>query len=308
MEIIIVSDGSNDSTPEIVKRYEEQGVKSLHLAQRRGKTAALNRAIEFAKNEIIIFSDANSMFKKDAVTKLIQHFNDRQIGGVCGRKSVLIHKNRQASTGDNLFWILESKIKQAESNLGSIPVADGEIFAIRKSLYEKIPEEIINDDMAITFNIVSKGLRVIYEIEAVTEEEASITLTDDFNVKARMVYGALQILNIFEKELNPLKSWFGFQFFIHKTLRYFMWRLLIIIYISNILIILNHIFYVYFFILQSIFYLFAIIGYFLNRKKVYIRLFYLPFYYCNVNIAAYRGHIYFEEKQNTVNIWTKAER
>lgn len=308
LQIIIVSDGSNDSTPEIVKKYQSQGVVSLHRSERQGKTAALNRALEIATNEIIVFSDANSMFKKDALKKLVRHFADQNVGGVCGRKAVKLNSERTASTGDNLYWNIESVIKQAESDLGSIPTADGEIFAMRKTLYTPVPNFIINDDMAITFNIITNGYRVIYDIEAITEEDASINLKDDFNVKARMIYGALQILEHYFQELNPLNSWFGFQFFMHKTLRYFMWVLLLSIYISNLLIVNKHEFYTLFFILQNIFYLLAMIGFVLNKFNINNKLFYIPYYYCNVNFAAYKGYCFYHEKQNTVNIWKKAER
>lgn len=308
LQIIIVSDGSSDSTPEIAKKYQNEGVISIHRPERQGKTAALNRAIEFAQNEIIVFSDANSMFKKDALKKLVRHFADNNIGGVCGRKAVKLNNERSASTGDNLYWNIESIIKQAESDLGSIPTADGEIFAMRKALYRPIPNFIINDDMAITFNIITNGKRVIYDIEAITEEDASINLQDDYNVKARMVYGSLQILEHFFQELNPLNSWFGFQFFIHKTLRYFMWLLLLLIYLLNLTIISKHSFYLIFFSLQNTFYFFAILGYFFNKIKLNFKIFYIPYYYCNVNIAAYKGYCFYKEKQNTVNIWKKAER
>jgi len=308
LQIIIVSDGSSDSTPQIVGEFSSQGVISMHRPERQGKTAALNRALEVAKNEIIVFSDANSMFKKDALKKLVRHFADQSIGGVCGRKAVKLNQDRSASTGDNLYWNVESIIKQAESNLGSIPTADGEIFAMRKELYQPIPNFIINDDMAITFNIITQGKRVIYDIEAITEEDASINLKDDYNVKARMVYGSLQILEHFFQELNPLNSWFGFQFFVHKTLRYFMWVLLMTIYISNALIIGKQPFYFAFFILQNLFYVFSIIGYFLNKLNINIKIFYIPYYYCNVNLAAYHGYCFYREKQNTVNIWKKAAR
>lgn len=308
LEIIIVSDGSSDNTPKIVNEYQDAGIISLHKSERQGKTAALNRAIEQAKNEIIVFSDANSMFKKDALKKLVRHFADENIGGVCGRKAVKLNQDRAASTGDNLYWNIESIIKQAESNLGSIPTADGEIFAMRRELYQPIPNFIINDDMAITFSIITQGKRVIYDIEAITEEDASINLKDDYNVKARMVYGSLQILEHYFQELNPLNSWFGFQFFFHKTLRYFMWLLLLSIYFTNLLIIGKNSFYSVFFILQNLFYLFSLIGYLLNKSNINFKLFYIPYYYCNVNLAAYHGYCFYREKQNTVNIWKKAAR
>lgn len=308
IEIIIVSDGSNDRTPHIVSEYANRGIIGLHRPEREGKTAALNRAVAAAKNEIIIFSDANSMFRPDAIKKLVRHFADPSIGGVCGRKSVLRSATRNASTGDNLFWKYESSLKQAESNLGSIPTADGEIFALRKELYHEIDPRLINDDMVITMDILRQGKRVIYDQSAITEEEASISLKDDFNVKSRMVYGGIQIITLYKKELNPFTSFFGLQFFLHKTLRYFMWSLLLMIFISNIFCVEKHFLYKIFFGLQISFYLFALVGLLMDKMKKKFILFYLPYYYCNVNLAAFKGFLFFLKQRSTVDIWKKAIR
>lgn len=308
IEFIVVSDGSSDSTPNIVSEFVNQGVTSLHQPQRQGKTAALNRAVATAKNEILVFSDANSMFRKDAISKLVRHFADESIGGVCGRKSVLQHADRNASLGDNLYWHYESALKQAESHLGSIPTADGEIFALRRSLYQPVPTALINDDLVITFNILEQGKRVIYDQEAITEEQASITMKDDFNVKSRMVYGGIQVISLYKKLLNPLTSWFGLQFFIHKSLRYFMWACLALILLSNIACATIHPFYAVFLGLQLAFYAMALIGYQLDKRGKKSGVFYLPYYYCNVNFAAYKGFLFFLKQRSTVDIWKKAQR
>ncbi|WP_413577680.1 glycosyltransferase family 2 protein [Bdellovibrio sp. HCB290] len=308
IEFIIVSDGSTDRTPEIVSEFSAQGVISMFQPQRQGKTAALNRAVAAAKNEIIVFSDGNSMFRPDAISKLVRHFADESIGGVCGRKSVLQHQDRKASIGDNLYWHYESALKQAESHLGSIPTADGEIFALRKNLYKEVPRELINDDLVITFNILEQGKRVIYDQEAITEEEASITLKDDFNVKSRMVYGGIQVISLYKKLLNPVASWFGFQFFIHKTLRYFMWALLALILVSNTLLVGAGAFYAVFLGLQVAFYLMALIGYQLDKTGAKVGVFYLSYYYCNVNLAAFKGFLFWRKQRSTVDIWKKAQR
>ena len=309
IEIIIVSDGSSDRTPDIVKEFAADGIKGMHSPPRQGKTAALNRAIAEAKNEILIFSDANSMFEPDAIRKLVRHFADPSIGGVCGRKSVLENSERKASGGDNLYWKYESTLKQAESDLGSIPTADGEIFAMRKELYHPVDAKIINDDMAITFDILSQKKRVIYDKTAVTVEEASISLKDDFNVKSRMVYGGFQIMALYKTELNPLTSFFGVQFFFHKTLRYLMWVLLVLIFITNLFCLNIHPFYNIFFSLQVLFYLFALTGWIMDKtqtKKFF--LFYLPYYYCNVNLAAFKGFVFYLKQRSNVDVWKKATR
>ncbi len=310
IEIIVVTDGSNDRTAQIVENLAKTAnVVALHSPDRKGKTAALNRAIAIAKNDILVFSDANSFFKPDALKKLIRHFTDTTIGGVCGRKSILQHADRKASLGDRLYWNYESTLKQAESYLGSIATADGEIFALRKKLFKPVSEKLINDDLIITLDIIQQNHRVIYDEMAITEEEASLTLKDDFNVKSRMVYGGLQIIALYFNVLNPFRSWFGLQFFFHKTLRYLMWLLLVGILLSNLFLLpQQNNFYSVFFGLQILFYCMAMTGFILDRFQISTGILYLPYYYCNVNVAAAKGFWFFIKQQSNVDVWKKAQR
>ena len=113
MEVIVVSDGSSDSTPSIVAQYANRRVVSIHESARRGKTAALNRGVPVAKGEIVLFSDANNDFNHGAVRALVRNFADPTVGGVCGIKRIREHEERDSSEGDSLYWRYESAIKLA---------------------------------------------------------------------------------------------------------------------------------------------------------------------------------------------------
>ncbi|MCB0403246.1 MAG: glycosyltransferase family 2 protein [Bdellovibrionales bacterium] len=306
LEVMVVSDGSSDSTPERVACYAHQGVVSLHEAKRRGKTAALNRAVGRAKGEIVLFSDANTFYDPTAVLELVKHFADPKIGGVCGRKSILKEEKRDSSRGDGLFWQVESLLKTAESTLGSIPTADGEIFAIRKALYKELAQDTINDDTAITFEIVRQGYRVIYEPKAVSRESASITLKEDMAVKARMVYGGYQSLWRHRDWLLPPRDGFAVQFLLHKTLRHTMPFLLLGVLLSNLT--LNGRFYDWFLACQVVLYLVAGVGAIARTAGVEFSWAYIPLYYCAMNISALTGFAYFIKGRSLTEIWTKAER
>lgn len=306
LDIIIVSDGSTDRTPEIVTSYQGKGIVGLFEPSRRGKTAALNRAVERASGEIVVFSDANSMYDRRAIKMLVRNFFDSSVGGVCGRKSIVENEERESSRGDSLFWNIESAVKIRQSRISSITTGDGEIFAIRRKLYSKIPEEIINDDTAITFNIIRQGYRVIYEPEAISLEEASRVLKDDFNVKARMVMGGYQTIAIHAGMLFPPRNFFAIQFISHKALRWIMPILLLFLLISNVFIL--HGFYLYFLWLQLAFHLCGIAGYLMKIFAYNMRIFYLPLYYYTMNLAALLGLIYFIKRKAGVSIWKKPER
>jgi poly-beta-1,6-N-acetyl-D-glucosamine synthase len=305
-EIIVACDGSDDRTAEIAASYADRGVVSLHQPMRRGKTAALNRAVAAARGEIVVFSDANNEFSLDAIRLLVRHFCDPQVGGVCGAKRIKPSEERESSMGDSLYWRYESAVKVAESRIWTISNADGEIFAIRRSLYRAVPEHIINDDAEITLNLVEQGARILYEPEARSYEFASMHIRDDFFVKVRMVAGGYQTLLEHARELLPWRSWFTWSFFSHKTLRWLAPVLLIAVFITSALLA-GEPFYRAMLALQAAFYALAVVGFLLIGKVRLPAALYIPFYFTVMNAAAFMGLVRFLRRSQTVH-WRKAQR
>ncbi len=306
LEIIVVSDGSSDATEAIVRLFALQGVISLHEPQRRGKTAALNRAVQRASGDIVVFSDANNDFAPDAIRKLVCHFGDPQVGGVCGAKHIIPDAKRQSSVGDGLYWRYESAVKFAESRLGTITNADGEIFAVRRDLYRTVPEHIINDDAQITLDLVKQGYRVRYEPEAGSYELASIHIRDDFQVKVRMVAGGFQTLVENALTLFPLRSWFAWAFFSHKTLRWLA-PLFLILALATSAALSPEPLYLAALVAQIGFYSLALAGYWrIGRGPLPVAI-YVPFYFTTMNLAALWGLMRFLRRRQTVQ-WRKAQR
>lgn len=306
LEIIIVSDGSNDSTPEIVEKYRDEGVVGLYEVERRGKSNALNRAVDVAKGEVIIFSDANNDYAVDSVKQLVASFSDEKVGCVTGSKKIYVSSDRQSSMGDGLYWKYESKIKLAESALGSITAADGEILALRKSLFEPIDPKLINDDAAVTINILRKGYRVIYNPDAVAYEEASKDLIDDFFVKVRMTTGGFQtIATEFMFLLNPFKL-YSWAFLTHKILRWLVPYFLILILLSNLML-LEYPFMKVLIACQTLFYLLAFTGWIKRSDSQIHTILYIPMYFVVMNMALFLGSIKYFLGNKSVN-WRKASR
>ena len=306
LEIIVVSDGSDDSTPAIVEKYQDKGIISLHEDARRGKSNALNRAVDAAQGEIVIFSDANNDYAEDSVKQLVSSFSDARVGCVTGSKKIYASKDRQSSVGDGLYWKYESKIKLAESTLGSITAADGEILALRKVLFEPINPKLINDDAAITVNILKKGFRVIYNPDAVAYEEASKDLVDDFFVKVRMTTGGFQtIATEFLFLLNPFKL-YSWAFLTHKVLRWLAPYFLILIALSNLMLLEYPVMKILF-VCQIVFYLLAFIGWRKRYKTELPTLLYIPMYFVVMNIALFWGSVKYFLGNKSVN-WRKASR
>lgn len=306
LEILVVADGSDDKTVEIAKKYNSRGVKIAHQPARKGKTAALNRGVKMASGEIIVFSDANNEFSENAIKNLVLHFRDPNIGGVCGAKKIKTNSERESAEGDSLYWKYESAIKAAESSLGSITGADGEIFAIRKNLYEAIDDSVINDDAEITLSLIRNGYRVIYDMSAESREEASIDILDDFNVKVRMVAGGFQTIARYPLETLLPFSWFSITFFSHKVLRWLAPELMIVALVGTIYLQKN-IFYKAILVAQIIIYGLAFTGLILRKKYELPSFIYVPFYVCTMNVAAFFGFIRFLNGRQTTQ-WKKAKR
>ena len=274
LEVIVVSDGSDDMTKKIVENFLDKKVISIHQPVRKGKSAALNRAVEYSTGEILVFSDANNDFSHDVIMHLVKHFNDEKVGAVTGAKKIYVSDSREASKGDGLYWKYESAIKKAESKLGSITAAEGEVLAVRRSIFKPIDPTLINDDAAVTFNIVKSGYRVLYEIDAIAYEQASKDLIDDINVKIRMTSGGFQTVSKEKSFLFPPKSWFAFSFISHKLLRWLAPHFMILILSLSIISSSNSLIKA-FLVAQILFYLIALYGW-KNRKStlptwIYIR-------------------------------------
>ena len=306
LEVIVVSDGSNDNTASIVEQFSTKGIVSMHTPERLGKTAALNRGVSASRGEIVVFSDANNDFNPGAIRALIKNFIDPSVGGVCGVKRIREARDRESSEGDSLYWRYESAIKLAESQLGTITNGDGEIFAVRRELYEPMDTAVINDDAELTLTIVKKGFRVLYEPGAESLEFASIDIGDDFNVKVRMVAGGFQTLIRHAAFLLPPRNWFTFAFFSHKVLRWTSPVWLLVLLVTSVVLIDSPL---YFFLLiaQLAFYALAFLGWAM-RKKIHLpTLVYVPFYFSTMNLAALFGLIRHLRQTQNVN-WQKAKR
>lgn len=218
LQILVVADGSNDRTAEIVQAFADQGVELLYEPERRGKMAAINRAMPYARGEIIVFSDANNLYRSDTIRNLVRPFADRRIGAATGAK-VIAKGDGSLGESEGLYWKYESFIKKQETRLGSCTSAPGEVLAIRKSLYRRPPDNIINDDFYLAMQVVRAGYRLVYVPEAVSSERVSPSARDELVRRTRINAGRYQIIAKAREILpldQPILLW---QFFSHKVLR-----------------------------------------------------------------------------------------
>ncbi len=303
LDIVVAADGASDATARIVSEFCNQGVRLLHQPKRRGKSAAIARAAATCQSDILLFSDANTHYSPDAVLKLVRHFADPAVGGVSGRKIVVDEGDREATEGESAYWSYESALKAWESAAGSIVTADGEIFAMRRRLFDELPSSIVHDDMYLTLKMIDNGYRVVYERDATSAECASRTLFDEFHLKVRYASAGYQIISRFRRLFVPVPSWFGLQFVSHKLLRWLAPFLLIGILLSSAA--LPAPLFVTAFWVQVLFYSLGLAG--LLRRSSRSGIFYFPLYFSVMNAAALYGFIrYFVTGQSP--LWRKAAR
>jgi cellulose synthase/poly-beta-1,6-N-acetylglucosamine synthase-like glycosyltransferase len=305
-EIIVIADGSSDSTPDLVSKYSDRGVVCLFDKERRGKSAALNRGVDRATGSIVLFSDANNDFSSNAISELAKHFVDPTVGGVTGAKKILIDNNRQASAGDSLYWKYEAVLKSAESDVYSITCSDGEIFAMRRELYKGLDTSVINDDLELTLGLVYSGYKVLYEPMATSTESASVSIQDDFWVKVRMVAGGFQAISRHWRKIFNITAPFSMMFVSHKVIRWIFPVLMIVLLASSMLLLDNWMFGLLF-LLQLVFYGIAVVGWVLIGRVNLPGVVYVPFYFTAMNTAALFGLCRFLFKSQGVN-WRKAVR
>jgi len=262
LEIIIFSDASTDRTDEIVKSYADQGVKLLRIEGRKGKTHCQNEAVKLVQGEILVFSDANSMYAPNAIQKLVCHFADECVGCVSGE--LRYRGGGEAVEGERTYWRYDQILKQLESKVSSLVTANGAIYAVRKNLYEPLPADVISDFVE-PLKIVQKGYRVIYEPEAVALETTAEDPKKEFRRRVRIVTRSVHSL-LRDKSLlgllNPFRyGIFSIQLWSHKILRWLSGVFLVLIFALNIPLLGQGLVYTVTMAGQAAFYLLALWGF-----------------------------------------------
>lgn len=287
LEIIIASDGSTDNTHEIVKKYADKGVKLIHVEGRVGKTETQNRAVTSSNGEIIVFSDAASMYKKDAIRKIVRNFADNEVGGVCGKcQYVESHLGGRTSVPTRLFWWYETILKKAQTRVGAITGASGLIYAVRRKYYYPLPSDIISD-MVEPMMVVKQKKRFVYEPDAIAYEETTSEFKQEFNMRIRVISRGMTGMLFSRSLLNPFKyGWIPFQLFSHKILRWFMPFYMIALLITSAFL-LSELLYLIIFIIQIIFYFFSIVSLCTQKYKKGSSVLDILAYICTLASASY---------------------
>jgi cellulose synthase/poly-beta-1,6-N-acetylglucosamine synthase-like glycosyltransferase len=286
LQIIVISDESEDGTDEIVKAMaaKDSRIRLIRQAPRQGKTSGLNLAMPSATGDIIIFSDANSHYHPSALQEMINCFKDPEVGYVTGK---MVYTNQDGSLvgdGCSAYMKYENYMRRLETQIGSIVGVDGGVDAIRKSLYQPMNADQL-PDFVQPLKVVTQKKRVIFCEAALLHEEALSNSTSEFRMRVRVSLRAYWAMWDMKHLFNPFEyKLFSLQLFSHKLLRYLAFIPLMLALISN-LFLLNH-GWVYFLALiaQMSFYLMAIFVHWVRGS--HNKLFGLAHYFCLINVAS----------------------
>ena len=306
-EVIVANDASNDRTVEIcekfIREYPDYDIRVNTVKNHIGKTNAQNEAVEVANGEIIVFSDANSMFKADAIDELVSYFTADDIEYVCGSLIYQEDLDVSSAVAENTYWNFELRMRKIESNIKTIVNGNGAIYAVRKADYRHI--DLVNShDYELPLYAGLNHKRALYNPEAIAVERAGQTTADEFKRKVRMqrriltnIFTNIRRLNIFEY------GWFSFFHLGHKTLRYMQAFFHIVLFITNMALLNEGMFYKLFFLGQVAFYTLAVIGQLTKAKN---KIFYFPRYYSAMMLAQILG-AFNEIRGKSKATWEKAE-
>jgi cellulose synthase/poly-beta-1,6-N-acetylglucosamine synthase-like glycosyltransferase len=314
IQYLWITDGSDDGTPELLRKYDMLEVH--HLPERKGKMHAMNRGVKFVKTPIIIFSDTNTILGKFSIREIVAKFSNDNTGCVAGEKRI-VEKDADsaAGAGEGLYWKFESWVKKMDAELNSAVGAVGELFAIRTGLFEDVETDCLLDDFIISLRIAQKGYHIAYAPNAFAEETASLNVKEELKRKIRIAAGGIQTIFRLRGLMNPFRygilSW---QYFSHKVLRWtFAPVSLLLILPVNLIIVwqqkgwYDFEFYSVLLYIQILCYLLAAIGWFFENRKLRFKLLFIPYYFASINYAAIRGIFRYLKGKQSVN-WEKSKR
>jgi poly-beta-1,6-N-acetyl-D-glucosamine synthase len=310
LEVLIGSDCSTDQTNDILieMRKKFPWLFIYLFDSRRGKVSVINDLAAKARNEIIVFTDANTVFDENSVKRLIKQFGDQNIGGVCGRLVLLEPKTKiNESVEEKRYWEYETFIKRYEGKCGILIGANGGIFAIRRKLFRQLPtEKPITDDIFITLMILQQNYKFSYEYDAFALEDVGHEIIHEFKRKTRFAATNFETMFYYKDLILNRNFLLSYAFWSHKILRWMTPIFLISIFFLNILLFNGVIFQISFYI-QFLFYFLSFIGFLQRKAKAKNKVFTIPFYFSMTNFAMLTGMVNFFLKRQTA-FWQSTPR
>jgi len=301
VDIVVASDGSSDATEEIAASYERRRVRVLRLEGRRGKTACQNAAAGVATGEILVFTDATTRLRADALRYLVEGFADPNVGCVGGSLRYVSEVDNIIGREGETYWSYELRLRAAESRLGSLIGVSGCLYAVRRNAYRPINPALISD-FVIAMKMREQGLRTVLAPEAVCFEATLDHGRHELSMRVRVAIRSLNALIRERRFLNPFKyRLFALQLWSHKVLRYASPLLWLGAFVSNVALAWEPLHavlarqsphswwdavYLFLMTLQTLLLLAGTVGFVLQDNQRQLGLFGKPYYFLLTNLAS----------------------
>lgn len=289
LEIIVASDCSTDGTDAIAREFSGRGVRLHRQPERLGKTAAQNAAVAQAHHEILLFSDATSLYQPDVVHTIMPSFADPEVGCVAGRLEYVDGSGSGVGRGARSYWSYETFLKRHESRVGSLIGVSGCLYAVRRSAYVPLYHEACSDFIIAT-KMVEQGLRAVYEPSAVCTEQTNRQGDKELKMRVRIIAQTFTDLWRHRSLLNPLRGGFyGVQLLSHKVMRYLVPFFLMGLFVSSAVLAFDSLVFRVALAAQLACYACPAIAWLLDRVGIRSRLLAFPQYFMLANLASLIG-------------------
>lgn len=285
IQIIVASDCSDDATETIAARYASRGVLVHRSPDRLGKSVVQNCAVKAATGEILVFSDATTIYRRDALKEIVKPFADPEVGCVAGQLIYVRDEQTAAAVGCHSYWSYEKFLRNSESRLGSLIGVSGCLYAVRRSSYARIALDM-SSDFVIASEMHRQGLRTVYQPSAIAVEKTNVRGHDEFRMRVRVIEQTMSAIHLYRDLLNPFThGMFAVQLISHKILRYSIPALMIVILAATAALAASSPVFALLLALQVAFYLIALVGWFCERAGVRLGALGLPYYLVLGNAA-----------------------
>jgi cellulose synthase/poly-beta-1,6-N-acetylglucosamine synthase-like glycosyltransferase len=286
LQVIFVSDGSTDRTNTILQSAQTGNFECILLDKRKGKANALNQAVERARNPVLVFCDASTLFQSDAIEKLIRHFSNPNVGAVCG--AVRYQAGSDARQTEGAYWKYESALRMMEARLGAILNASGAIYALRRECYSQVSQNAILEDFVIPMRARRLGFSVLYDPEAIAVEFPASTVGGEFTRRVRLAVGSFRAWG--ELVRVPWRGFTPFALLSHKFVRWLVPFFAVGLLVSNVLLAPTP-FYRAALAAQILFYFWAGLGFFFYRYMRRVRYGLIAYFFFAMHLAFLVGFI-----------------
>lgn len=316
LHIVWVTDGSNDGTNERLQTRWGNKATVFFQPQRQGKTSAMNRGMKLVGTPIVVFTDANTMVNREAIREIVLAFEDPRVGCVAGEKRIAVQtRDGAAAGGEGIYWKYESTLKALDARLYSAVGAAGELFAVRRELFEEMEPDTLLDDFILSLRIAMQGRTIAYCTEAYAIESGSADMREEEKRKVRIAAGGLQSIWRLRPLLNPIRyGVLSFQYTSHRVLRWSVTPILLFLLLPlNVLLLVlssegaSQALYATILLLQVLFYILGLWGYYLSTRQIKNKILFIPYYFLFMNVNVLRGIRYLRKKRGT-GAWEKSKR